>query len=104
MTVTIEPQPREFVRRQRPPVRRQLRETIPAIERGEILREPLAVERDDLIVPKGYGLGVEIDERVTEKYPFIPGPWSYFRLDSPPETVAMTGDHSLKWVEAEHKV
>jgi L-alanine-DL-glutamate epimerase-like enolase superfamily enzyme len=64
----------------------------------EILREPLAIERGDLIVPKGPGLGVEIDERVIEKYPFIPGPWSYFRLDSPPETVAVTGDHSVKWV------
>jgi L-alanine-DL-glutamate epimerase-like enolase superfamily enzyme len=70
----------------------------------EILAEPLAIERGDLIVPKGPGLGVEIDERVLEKYPFIPGPWSYFRLDSPPETVAVTGDHSLKWVAAEHKV
>jgi len=53
-----------------------------------------------LIVPTGPGLGVEIDERVIEKYPFIPGPWSFFRIDSPPETVAVTGDHSVKWVEA----
>jgi len=66
----------------------------------EILREPLAIERGDLIVPKGPGLGVEIDERVIEKYPFIPGPWSFFRIDSPPETVAVTGDHSVKWVAA----
>ncbi len=66
----------------------------------EILREPLAIERGDLIVPKGPGLGVDIDERVVEKYPFIPGPWSFFKIDSPPETVAVTGDHSLKWVEA----
>ncbi len=67
----------------------------------EILREPLAIERGDLIVPKGHGLGVEIDERVIEKYPFIPGPWSFFKIDSPPETVAVTGDHSVKWVEAD---
>ena len=66
----------------------------------EILREPLAIERGDLIVPRGPGLGVEIDERVIEKYPFIPGPWSFFKIDSPPETVAVTGDHSVKWVEA----
>jgi len=65
----------------------------------EILREPLAIECGDLIVPKGHGLGVEIDERVIEKYPFIPGPWSFFRIDSPAETVAVTGDHSVKWVE-----
>ena len=67
----------------------------------EILREPLAVEGGDLIVPNGPGLGVEIDERVIEKYPFIPGPWSFFRIDSPRETVAVTGDHSVKWIEAE---
>ena len=66
----------------------------------EILREPLAIERGDLIVPAGPGFGVEIDERVIEKYPFIPGPWSFFRIDSPPETVAVTGDHSVKWVAA----
>jgi L-alanine-DL-glutamate epimerase-like enolase superfamily enzyme len=66
----------------------------------EILREPLAIENGDLVVPRGPGLGVWIDERVIEKYPFIPGPWSFFRLDSPAETVAVTGDHSVKWVAA----
>jgi L-alanine-DL-glutamate epimerase-like enolase superfamily enzyme len=66
----------------------------------EILREPLTIEHGDMIVPKGPGLGVEVDERVIEKYPFIPGPWSFFRIDSPPETVAVTGDHSVKWVPA----
>jgi len=40
---------------------------------------------------------------VIEKYPFIPGPWSFFRIDSPLETVAVTGDHSVKWVAAENK-
>ena len=44
-------------------------------------------------------LGAVCDERVIEKYPFIPGPRSFFRIDSPPETVAVTGDHSVKWVE-----
>ena len=67
----------------------------------EILREPLNIQRGDLIMPKGLGLGVEIDETVLEKYPFIPGPWSFFRLDSPPESVAVIGDHSVKWVAAE---
>jgi L-alanine-DL-glutamate epimerase-like enolase superfamily enzyme len=66
----------------------------------EILREPLTIDGGDLIVPRGPGLGVEIDERVIEKYPFIPGPWSFFRIDSPRETVAVTGDHSVKWVAA----
>jgi L-alanine-DL-glutamate epimerase-like enolase superfamily enzyme len=66
----------------------------------QILKEPLDVHAGVLTVPKGSGLGVEIDERVIEQYPFIPGPWSYFRIDSPPETIAVTGDHSVKWVDA----
>ncbi len=65
----------------------------------EILKEPLRIENGDLIVPDGPGLGVEINEKVIERYPFIPGPWSYFRIDSPAETVAVIGDHSVKWVE-----
>jgi L-alanine-DL-glutamate epimerase-like enolase superfamily enzyme len=69
---------------------------------GEILREPFHIEHGDLVVPKGPGLGIDIDERVIEKYPFIPGPWSFFRIDSPLETVAVTGDHSVKWVAAEN--
>jgi len=66
----------------------------------EILAEPLQVEGGYLSVPKGPGLGIEIDERVVDRYPFLPGPWSFFRIDSPPETVAVTGDHSVKWIEA----
>jgi L-alanine-DL-glutamate epimerase-like enolase superfamily enzyme len=65
----------------------------------EILKESLRIENGDLIVPDGPGLGVEINEKVIERYPFIPGPWSYFRIDSPAETVAVIGDHSVKWVE-----
>ena len=65
----------------------------------EILREPLAMEDGYLVLPDGPGLGIEVDESIVEKYPFIPGPWSYFKIDSPPETVAVTGDHSVKWVE-----
>ena len=68
----------------------------------EILRDPFQIERGDLIVPDGPGLGIDVDERVIEKYPFIPGPWSFFRIDSPLETVAVTGDHSVKWVAAEN--
>lgn len=66
----------------------------------EILREPLAIENGNLIVTSGPGLGIEIDERVIDKYPFIPGPWSFFKIHSPSETVAVTGDHSLKWITA----
>lgn len=67
----------------------------------EILAEPLPIENGDLIVPKAPGLGMEIDESVIERYPFQPGPWSIFRIDSPPETLAVSGDHSVKWVDAE---
>ncbi len=64
---------------------------------SEILRDPLHLDHGDLMVPRGPGLGVEIDESVIERYPWIPGPWSYFRIDSPPETLAVSSDHSLKW-------
>jgi L-alanine-DL-glutamate epimerase-like enolase superfamily enzyme len=67
----------------------------------EILRDPFEIDQGDLVVPKGPGLGMEINESVIEKYPFIPGPWSFFRIDSPLETVAVTGDHSVKWIAAE---
>jgi L-alanine-DL-glutamate epimerase-like enolase superfamily enzyme len=63
----------------------------------EILVEPLRIENGELVVPRGPGLGIDIDERVIEKYPFIPGPWSFFQIDSPAETIAVTGDHSVKW-------
>lgn len=66
----------------------------------EILTTPLEITNGYLRVPSGGGLGIEIDERVVDRYPFKPGPWSFFRIDSPPETIAVTGDHSLKWVEA----
>src|SRR5581483_4822760 len=64
---------------------------------AEILKTPLEINHGDLIVPKGPGWGIEIDESVIERYPWIPGPWSFFRLDSPPETLAVTSDHSVKW-------
>lgn len=67
----------------------------------EILKEPLPIENGHLTVPQAPGLGIEIDESTIERYPFIPGPWSFFRIDSPPETIAVTGDHSVKWVEEE---
>lgn len=65
----------------------------------EILSEPLTILQGDLIVPRGPGLGITVDESVIERYPWIPGPWSYFRVDSPPQTLAVTADHSVKWVE-----
>jgi L-alanine-DL-glutamate epimerase-like enolase superfamily enzyme len=65
----------------------------------EILSETLKIENGYLVLPDGPGTGIDINETVIEKYPFIPGPWSLFRLNSPAETIAVTGDHSLKWVK-----
>jgi L-alanine-DL-glutamate epimerase-like enolase superfamily enzyme len=62
-----------------------------------ILKQPLQIERGELIVPRGPGLGIEVNEAVIEEYPWIPGPWSFFRVDSPPVTLAVTGDHSIPW-------
>jgi L-alanine-DL-glutamate epimerase-like enolase superfamily enzyme len=63
----------------------------------EILKEPLQIENGDLIIPDGPGLGIDVDESVIESYPYIPGPWSVFRLTSPPGEWAMSGDHAAKW-------
>lgn len=63
----------------------------------EILKEPLQIDRGDLLVPREPGLGVAVDESVIERYPWIPGPWSYFRTDSPAQTLAVTSDHSIPW-------
>ncbi len=63
----------------------------------DILVEPLQIEGGDLVVPSHPGLGVEVNESVIERYPWVPGPWSYFRIDSPPETWYVTSDHSVKW-------
>ena len=64
---------------------------------ADILKEPLRLEHGDLIMPTGPGLGVEVDEGVLERYPWIPGPWSFFEIASPRETRAVTGDHSEPW-------
>ncbi len=67
----------------------------------EILAEPLQIESGCLQVPDKPGIGVEVDESVADRYPFVPGPWSIFRIDSPPETLAVDGDHSVPWVDAD---
>ncbi len=64
----------------------------------EILTEPLDITNGYLAVPDRPGLGIEVDERVVDRYPYVPGPWSIFRIENPPQTVAVTGDHSVKWV------
>jgi L-alanine-DL-glutamate epimerase-like enolase superfamily enzyme len=63
----------------------------------EILRQPLEIQKGELVVPREPGLGFEVNEEVIERYPWMAGPWSSFRLDSPPETWHVTADHSVKW-------
>jgi L-alanine-DL-glutamate epimerase-like enolase superfamily enzyme len=65
----------------------------------EILTDPLFLERGSLVVPDRPGIGVKINESVIKKYPFIPGPWSIFEIYSPAERIAVSGDHSIKWVQ-----
>ena len=50
-------------------------------------------------VPDGPGLGVTVDEAMIEKYPYLPGPWSIFELESPPTKLALSGDHALPWAD-----
>jgi hypothetical protein len=64
---------------------------------ADILNEPLHIDHGDLIVPRGPGLGVTVDEKVIEKYPWIPGPWSSFSIESPRQTWTVSGDHSVRW-------
>ena len=64
---------------------------------AEILKDPLELDQGDLLVPRTSGLGVTVDEAVVDRYPWIPGPWSYFRTDSPAETRGITSDHSVQW-------
>ncbi len=64
---------------------------------ADILREPLEIDNGDLIVSRRPGLGVDVDETVIERYPWIEGPWSYFELAEPRGTFPVTADHSEKW-------
>jgi L-alanine-DL-glutamate epimerase-like enolase superfamily enzyme len=70
----------------------------------EILGEPLQIEGGNLVLPAAPGLGVEVDEGVVERYPYKPGPWSIFRLDSPAQTLAIGGDHSVEWLSDANSV
>lgn len=64
---------------------------------ADILKEPLEIDNGDLIVPAKPGLGVEVDETVIERYPWIEGPWSYFEVTEPRATLPVTSDHSEQW-------
>jgi L-alanine-DL-glutamate epimerase-like enolase superfamily enzyme len=59
---------------------------------SEILRQPLTIERGYLVVPDGPGLGVDVDESVIWRYPWVEGSWSYLNLESPRETLAVSAD------------
>ncbi len=66
---------------------------------SEILSEPLKIEEGDLLVSREPGLGVHINESVIEQYPWVPGPWSLFEIESPAQTLAVGADHSSAWVQ-----
>ncbi len=55
----------------------------------------------ELPLPNGSGLGVTVDEAMVDKYPYRPGPWSIFELESPPTKLALSGDHALPWAQEE---
>jgi L-alanine-DL-glutamate epimerase-like enolase superfamily enzyme len=65
----------------------------------EILKDQLHIKAGYLHVGSGHGLGIAVNEDVISKYPFIPGPWSFFHQASPQRTIAVTGDHSVKWTK-----
>jgi L-alanine-DL-glutamate epimerase-like enolase superfamily enzyme len=64
---------------------------------ADILKEPLQIDNGDLVIGDKPGLGVEVDESVIERYPYLAGAWSYFTTDEPAETRSVTSDHSDKW-------
>jgi L-alanine-DL-glutamate epimerase-like enolase superfamily enzyme len=65
----------------------------------ELVPEAPVPENGELSLPDGPGLGIAVDESVFEEYPYLPGPWSTFELDSPPTKLALSGDHALAWAE-----
>ncbi|MEZ5357057.1 MAG: mandelate racemase/muconate lactonizing enzyme family protein, partial [Bryobacteraceae bacterium] len=75
----------------------QLKTMYPFPLASEILKEPLDIADGSLQVGIKPGLGIDVDESVIERYPWIPGPWSFFKLISPPGTFAVVSDHSIPW-------
>ena len=64
---------------------------------AEILKDELEIADGDLIVPAGPGLGVEVDEGVIDRYPWIPGPWSTWAFEGPGRVRGLLSDPSEKW-------
>lgn len=63
----------------------------------EVLADPLQIEDGNLVLPEGDGLGVTVNETVLDRYPYRPGPWSTFEIESPAQTLHLSGDHALVW-------
>ena len=63
----------------------------------ELVPEAPVPKKGELPLPDGYGLGVEINQKVFEKYPYQKGPWSKFEIDSPKSTQYLSGDHAQAW-------
>jgi len=63
----------------------------------EILAEPLPVSKGMLQIDRARpGLGIDVNERVVERFPWVSGPWSVFKIDSPAQTWAVGGDHTRR--------
>jgi mRNA-degrading endonuclease RelE of RelBE toxin-antitoxin system len=71
MKVTLEPQPREFIRRQPPATRKRLREVLHAVEAGKIHPEPLADELDGFYKLKLAGWRLILQHATGTEGPFF---------------------------------
>ena len=54
----------------------------------EMLTQPLEIVDGSLMAPRGVGLGVQVNEKIFERYPWIPGRGSYFQM-------ADAGEHRI---------
>ena len=61
---------------------------------AEVLKEPLPLDHGDLILPARPGLGVQVDESVVERYPWIPGPRSFLPAEPSVESREITDAQS----------
>lgn len=63
----------------------------------EILEEPLPVSKGVLSIDRTKpGLGINVNESVIDRFPWVEGPWSVFQIESPAETWAVSGDHTRR--------
>ena len=63
----------------------------------EIVPDAPVPEEGELPLPESYGLGVKINEKIFEKYPYLKGPWSKFEIEEPATTQYLSGDHAQTW-------